>query len=792
MKKILLGLFILFGLSVSGQVLQAPNVYGYQFRRVGGDTLLFIPGDTLQVPATYNSKTFIARKGTSLYFWNGQKWGGFGSGTVKNIGISVPSAFSVTGSPVTDSGVITISGAGTAAQYITGAGTLALVTPTVPVRSIKQGGALSLTGLTKLSAFGASWELGSVSLDPTKRYMKRASDSLGLTIDNACGNGNGYLANTDTLFARGVLNGSRDNLIVMGSAPLLADVISVEDKPHARFRYKEFARTFLANCWMKSVQPFRGNGTAVSGTWTAQRITTAVNRSLRMNDSVLTGTGHGSLYRINVTIAEGESIVIGYLRGLPGGGVGSFQVWPQFGSLNAIVYGDSPTPYATPGVNHGGAVFRSTGEVGTTLFPGTLVMRGYAAGTYTVDIVVIGTGTIYLDYWGVMAAPQNAKPVVVLGAAKIPEMNWIQAFPGLRYDMNRYTNIANTIVREVIQDHFGDYPVSFVLPEHYLVPDRDLRHNDNLHPNLSGDSVLALAVLDGVRYKSLQLPPYNTGYQVEPWSGMSPGTDTADRVRYNWGGELRQNTNIYGNFDVGFTNRAVGIGTGSPNSAAILDISSTTKGVTFPRMTSAQRTAISAPITGLMVYDTDSSAVMIYSGSSWGRIGGAAAASGITSLNGQTGSTQTFTGGRGITISSSSNVHNFSLINDTLTLAVFGGGSGAVADSSVFSTDALYGSLYLDVDTFFVTKIVGNISSGATDTLGIQLYFNDSLNTGTAAIASSTIALTSRPQGHSTTTFSTSTIPPGNFIWAKSPTVIAGRKPEYLSVSLIGYRKRRS
>ncbi|HEX7556524.1 MAG TPA: hypothetical protein VF338_07850 [Leptolinea sp.] len=43
-----------------------------------------------------------------------------------------------------------------------------------------------------------------------------------------------------------------------------------------------------------------------------------------------------------------------------------------------------------------------------------------------------------------------------------------------------------------------------------------------------------------------------------------------------------------------------------PNSAAILDVSSTTKGFLAPRMTTLQRTALSATaIDGLMVYDTD-------------------------------------------------------------------------------------------------------------------------------------------------------------------------------------------
>jgi hypothetical protein len=49
----------------------------------------------------------------------------------------------------------------------------------------------------------------------------------------------------------------------------------------------------------------------------------------------------------------------------------------------------------------------------------------------------------------------------------------------------------------------------------------------------------------------------------------------------------------------------VGIGTITPNSSAVLDVTSTTQGMLTPRMTTAQRTAIAAPADGLMVYDTD-------------------------------------------------------------------------------------------------------------------------------------------------------------------------------------------
>jgi hypothetical protein len=65
----------------------------------------------------------------------------------------------------------------------------------------------------------------------------------------------------------------------------------------------------------------------------------------------------------------------------------------------------------------------------------------------------------------------------------------------------------------------------------------------------------------------------------------------------------------------------VGIGTTTPDASSALDITSTTKGLLIPRMTAAQRDAISSPAIGLMIYQTDGTVgFYYYNGSSWAEV----------------------------------------------------------------------------------------------------------------------------------------------------------------------------
>lgn len=64
----------------------------------------------------------------------------------------------------------------------------------------------------------------------------------------------------------------------------------------------------------------------------------------------------------------------------------------------------------------------------------------------------------------------------------------------------------------------------------------------------------------------------------------------------------------------------LGLGTTSPNASALLDVSSTTKGVLLPRMTTTQVNAISSPADGLTVYNTTLNTLCFYNGTSWQKV----------------------------------------------------------------------------------------------------------------------------------------------------------------------------
>ena len=76
----------------------------------------------------------------------------------------------------------------------------------------------------------------------------------------------------------------------------------------------------------------------------------------------------------------------------------------------------------------------------------------------------------------------------------------------------------------------------------------------------------------------------------------------------------------YGNEAMYINTGSVGIGTASPSSSALLDVSSTTKGVLLPRMNTTQINAISYPAEGLTVFNTLLNTLCFYNGVAWRKV----------------------------------------------------------------------------------------------------------------------------------------------------------------------------
>ena len=127
--------------------------------------------------------------------------------------------------------------------------------------------------------------------------------------------------------------------------------------------------------------------------------------------------------------------------------------------------------------------------------------------------------------------------------------------------------------------------------------------------SVSGGNILNL---EGAMQSYIQFYPKGISEGRKGWFGF--GSDDSEMSIIN---EINEGnlTLMPGN------NGKVGIGTNLPESSALLDVNSTTKGFLPPRMTSFQKNSIVNPADGLIVYQTDNSAgIYLYSKGFWSQL----------------------------------------------------------------------------------------------------------------------------------------------------------------------------
>jgi hypothetical protein len=132
--------------------------------------------------------------------------GGGGGGTVTSVALTVPSAFAVSGSPITGAGTLAISGAGTSSEYIDGTGALQTF-PTIPDPStfVPYTGA---TGNVDLGVHSLTANDGfdNTEINPAFFGVQNSSglkfsvlDKAGLTVTDNTGGGDVMIVNAGGL-----------------------------------------------------------------------------------------------------------------------------------------------------------------------------------------------------------------------------------------------------------------------------------------------------------------------------------------------------------------------------------------------------------------------------------------------------------------------------------------------------------------------------------------------------------------------------------------------------------------
>lgn len=190
------------------------------------------------------------------------------------------------------------------------------------------------------------------------------------------------------------------------------------------------------------------------------------------------------------------------------------------------------------------------------------------------------------------------------------------------------------------------------------------------------------------------------------------------------------------------------------DASAILDVSSTSKGMLAPRMTTAEREAIESPARGLLVFDIDTGSFWFYTDAAWDEIGGEDAA--VTLLNGNVIVGENAGTNLINTASSTPGSSNIAIGTNALSTTESGGNGFNVAvgwNSQPATGDVAFGNPFGFFFSFGNSTLGGrtleqNTTGAQNAAVGYQALQNNTTGSANAAIGSFALNRTSTGNGN--------------------------------------------
>jgi len=216
----------------------------------------------------------------------------------------------------------------------------------------------------------------------------------------------------------------------------------------------------------------------------------------------------------------------------------------------------------------------------------------------------------------------------------------------------------------------------------------------------------------------------------------------------------------------------VGIGTTNPSSAAALDITSTTQGLLLPRLTYVQKTAISNPVAGLILFCSDcgtSGEMQLYNGTSFVNMIGGTAQFALPVISSTTGA---------YSITTSSAISGGTITSDGgASITARGLVWGTSTGSSTFSVTTGTGTgTFTSSITGLTSGIIYYIRAFAANSVGTKYGSEITLNTAqavatlAATTTTSSIGSTTAVSGGNITYNGGATVTASGVVWSTTST----------------------